>query len=130
MAAKKATVLAGNFGNLRPPDPDQFFSALADVLEQYPLGLVEECVHPVHGIATKVEFLSIKTLVEWLDTRLAFYQGLASYVATPKRADKRFTPEQEDRGIAAVRGLLRCLKEGREVATLTFDEAVRLGKEP
>jgi len=123
-----ASKVTGSFANLRPADPEQFGESIADVLEQYPLGLVEECADVRVGIAKKVEFLSIKSLTDWLDNRLTFYQSLASFVPrAPALPEREFTIQECSQGLAAMRGLKRAMLKG-EAANLTFERAVEIGE--
>jgi hypothetical protein len=76
-AAKK---LVGQWPHAKPADPETYAAALAAVLTQYPLGLVEECVDPRRGLSRSREFPpTISCLVEWCDTRLDWHQKLAAY---------------------------------------------------
>lgn len=62
-----------------------FIESIASIFSNYPLGLVDECCDPTRGIARKVEFLSVKALIDWLDERLTFYRALERYVPPPVR---------------------------------------------
>ena len=129
MALKAAKTLIGSYAHLRPDNADVFVASIGAVLAQYPLGIVEEVTDPRRGIARKVEFLSVKSLVEWCDARLAFYQGLATYVALPaKPAERELTADEARRGSAAMRGLHRALVEKRDISALSFDDCVDLGR--
>jgi len=75
--------IVGNFPNLKPDNPTRFVESVGQVVEQYPAGIGQECADPVRGIAAKVEFLSIKSLVEWCDKRVEFYRSLANYRELP-----------------------------------------------
>jgi hypothetical protein len=121
--------LVGSFAHLRPDNPQTFIASITGVLSQYPLGLVEECVDPRCGIARKVEFLSIKSLVDWLDRRLAFYRSLASYTPRLQLPEREFTDEECERGHAAIGGLRKAIVDGT-AADLTFERAVEMGQEP
>ncbi len=123
-----AKQLVGSYAHLRPDNPETFIASVAAVLAQYPPGVSEEAADPRKGIARTAEFLSVKALVDWCDKRLAFYQGLASYVALPpKPAEPELTPEEWRRSSAAFRGLHRALVEKRDIAGLSFDDCVDLG---
>ena len=56
-ALAQARRLIGCYPHSRPPDVLQYANALADVLEQYQIGVVEECCDPRSGIARVVSFL-------------------------------------------------------------------------
>lgn len=127
-AARLATQLVGSYAHLKPDNPETFIASIAAVLAQYPLGVAEDAADPRKGIARTAEFLTVKALVDWCDARLAFYQGLAAYVAPPaKRVEPELTPEDWRRGSAAMRGLHRALVEKRDIASLSFDDCVDLG---
>lgn len=79
-AARAAERLIGQYGHLKPGDPDTFARSVAAVLSQYPFGLVQECIDPRIGAARMIKFLSIADLVTWLDGRLEHYRALAAYV--------------------------------------------------
>lgn len=130
-AARAAKQIIGSYAHLRPDNPEAFVAAVIAVLAQYPAGVIDDCADPRRGIARSVEFLSIKALTEWCDQRLAFYQGLAAFVGQPpKREEQDFTREEMRRGGAAMRGLFRAIAAKRDLASLTFDEAVALGEDP
>ena len=82
-AMKLAKEVVGNFPNLKPDNPGRFIESVGQLLEQYPAGVGLECADPVHGIARKVEFLSLRSLADWCDARLNFYQSLAAYREPP-----------------------------------------------
>ena len=127
-SAKAAKQIVGTFAHVRADNPETFIASVAAVLSQYPLGVIEDCADPRIGIARKVEFLSVKSLVEWCDARLAFYQGLAAYVAPPsKRIERKMTDEDLRKGSAAMRGLHRALVEKRDISALSFEDCVDLG---
>lgn len=127
-AAKMAKRLTGSYANLRPHDPDGFIASIAAVLAQYPARLVEECCDPRIGIARKVEFLSVKSLAEWCDAKLAFYQSLAAHKPVLRLAPPELPPEQAKRGLAAFRGILKTLGEPDKLRAMTYDEAVQIGE--
>lgn len=78
-ALAQARRLIGCYPHSRPPDVLQYANALADVLEQYPIGVVEECCDPRSGIARVREFPpTVACLVEWCDRKLAAYRAVAS----------------------------------------------------
>ncbi|HET7156090.1 MAG TPA: hypothetical protein VFI87_12060 [Hyphomicrobiaceae bacterium] len=129
-SARAAKQLVGSYAHLRPDNPETFLASIAAVMAQYPLGIIEEAADPRRGIARKVEFLSVKSLVEWCDARLAFYQGLASYIALPpKREEPELTPEEWRRSNAALRGLHRAMAEKRDLSKLSFEDCIDLGTE-
>lgn len=78
-ASKAAKNLVGQWANLKPDNPGVFITSIAAVLSKYPLALVDECVDPRVGAATKIEFLSIASLTAWCDGRLEHYRALAQW---------------------------------------------------
>ena len=78
-ALKAAKQLVGCYPHAKPPDPEIYAGALAAVLAQYPLGLVEECCDPRCGLARKREFPpTVACVVEWCDSRLKYHQTMAN----------------------------------------------------
>lgn len=129
-ASKAAKQLVGSFANLRPDQPDVFIASIAAALAAYPLGLVQECADPRRGLARKVEFMSVKSLTEWCDDRMKFYETLASYQQRPQIAARpELTVDERAKGLAAWLGLQKTLDEhGTEAArALTFEKAAEIG---
>jgi hypothetical protein len=109
-ALRLAKDLVGNFPNLRPDNPGRFIESVDQVLGQYPLGIAQECADPIVGIASKVEFLSIKALIDWCEGRLSFYRALAAYVKPPEPRQIEpgpITAEQCENLMAKVAEVLR-----------------------
>jgi hypothetical protein len=132
-ALKSAKKLVGSYANLRPADPEEFGQCIAEVLGQYPAGVVEECVDPRIGVAKKVEFLSIKSLTEWLDNRLVFYQSLASYMPKPQRSQSEtveISAEQREQMALAMKGLSRAIdRREHRIEDMSLEQIVELGRE-
>jgi hypothetical protein len=126
-ALKAAKDLGGNFSSLRPDNPARFFEGVARILVEYPLGIVEECIDPRVGLASKIEFLSLHALKVWLDERLTFHQSLAAYVEPKPPIKRKLTQAELGQGAAAMRGLKIALTLGC-AADLTFEKAVDLGR--
>lgn len=82
-ASQKAKYLVGQWSNLKPDNPRVFIESVAAVLSVYPLSIVEECCDPRIGLASTINFFSIKDLTDWLTTRLELYQSLAAYQRPP-----------------------------------------------
>lgn len=77
-AAEQAKRLIGCYPHARPPDPGAYAGALTDVLEQYPLGVVEECCNPRTGIVRSREFPpTVACIVEWCDRASRAYQAVS-----------------------------------------------------
>lgn len=130
-AVKAARQLVGCWPHARPPEPETYAAALAAVLAQYPLGVVNECVDPRRGLAREREFPpTVAAVVEWCGRRLAWHRSVAAWrePAPPLSPPSRFTDQDRDRGAAAMRGLRRALHDG-DAAELTFDEAIERGRQ-
>lgn len=91
-AAKR---LIGCYPHARPPDPEMYIGALASVLVQYPLGLVDECCDPRRGLAREREFPpTVACVVDWCENRLKYHQALANFQGMPaKRIEVDYSPE-------------------------------------
>lgn len=143
-ALKLAKDVVGNFANLRPDNPARFLESVGLVLEQYPLAIGHECADPVRGIASKVEFLSLKAISEWCTARLEFYQALASYRGPPaprlQIEPGPITAEQCQNLMAKVGELLRAnterspldtlLKQASDARRLRIEEVMRVADAP
>jgi hypothetical protein len=91
-ALEQARKLIGCYPHSRPPDVDAYANALADVLEQYPFGVVEECCNPRTGIVRRREFPpTIACIVQWCD----LYTGAAMNLARlgPPKPEQTFSDE-------------------------------------
>lgn len=77
-AIEHARKLVGCYPHAKPPDPNTYAGALADVLEQYPLGVVQECCDPRTGIVRSREFPpTVACIVKWCDLRVGGYRAVA-----------------------------------------------------
>lgn len=112
-AARAATRLLGSYAHMKPADPEVFIEAVARLLHEYPLGVVRECIDPVHGIARKLKFLSIAELSDWLDERLEYYRLVAA-TSPRERPPQLPAPPASPEMAARVQVLLRDL--GRRMA--------------
>lgn len=94
-ALKAAKQLVGCYPHARPPDPEVYAGALAAVLAQYPLGLVDECCDPRRGLAREREFPpTVASIVDWCENRLKYHQTLANFNGMPaKRIEVDYSPE-------------------------------------
>lgn len=132
-ALRSAKALLGSYGNLKPGDPEEFAKAIAIVLASYPPGVVEECVSPRSGVARKVEFLSIRSLTEWLDNRLEFYQALAKRedreAAAPTAPDPVFSDEHCSEMKLGMLGVATCISTGRPIDPLSLEQLVEIGRQ-
>lgn len=99
-ALKAAKQLVGCFPHARPPEPETYAAALGATLAQYPEGVVRDCVDPRIGLARKREFPpTVASVVDWCDTRLAYYQTIAKWEGrTPEPPEREFT--DDDRALA------------------------------
>lgn len=142
---KLAKDVVGNFANLRPDNPNRFLESVGQVLEQYPLAIGQECADPVRGIASKVEFLSLKSLGDWCEARLEFYRALAAYREPPPSRLLQIEPgpitaEQCQNLMAKVGEVLRAntvrspldtlLKQASDARRLRIEEVLRMAEAP
>lgn len=105
-ALEQARKLVGCYPHARPPDADGYASALADIFEQYPFGVVEECCSPRTGIARGREFPpTVACLVQWCDLRTGAYVGIA------RRGVPKPEPVFSDEHCATMRQRLQALME-------------------
>lgn len=78
-ALEYAKKLVGCYPHAKPPDPEAYAAGLADVLEQYPLGVVQECCDPRTGIARTREFPpTVAALVAWCGLATRAYKALSA----------------------------------------------------
>jgi len=76
-ALEQAKRLIGYYPHAKPPDPDGYANGLADVFEQYPFGVVEECCGLLYGIARTRDFPPTpKVVIDWCESRLGAYQAI------------------------------------------------------
>lgn len=101
-AAEQAKRLIGCYPHARPPDPAAYAGALTDVLEQYPLGVVERCCDPRTGIVRTREFPpTVACIVDWCD------RYTAAYVAVAQRRRPVPEPVYSEEHCATMREKLR-----------------------
>lgn len=114
-ALRAAKQLVGCYPHSRPPEPETYAGALAAVLAQYPLGVVEECVDPRTGLAREREFPpTVAAVVEWCDRRLAFHQAFAAYVpAIPPPPDIEYSDEHRQGMLARLSQLMHDIFDGK-----------------
>ena len=76
-AVEQARKLVGCYPHANPPDASGYATAIADVLEQYPLGIVQACCSPLTGLPRSREFPpTVAAVVAWCDLRVAGAQNL------------------------------------------------------
>ena len=107
-ALEQAKKLVAAWPHANPPNPLGYAASLAAVLEQYPLGLVQECCDPRTGLAKTREFPpTVQSINEWCDRRLAYHRGAIKHGEIKAREaaeNSRFSEEHE-------RGMLERLRE-------------------
>jgi hypothetical protein len=92
-AAKNAKKLVAAWPHARPPDPAGYATSLAAILEQYPLGVVEECCDPHRGLAREREFPpTVACIATWCDQRVKRHQGAIIWI---KQEDAKRIEEQQ-----------------------------------
>ncbi len=120
-AAEQAKKLVGSYAHLRPGDPGVFMQSIADVLEQYPLGVVLEACDARTGAARKIEFLTVRAVVEYLDARMEFWSTVAKHVpreAVPALpAPRPLSPQHRAGMIERFRGVLARLTRAPDPIT-------------
>ena len=82
-ATRAADRLCGQFASLKAHNPREFVFAVAATLAKYPPEVVAECCDPQHGLARTVEFISVKSIVEWCDAEVALYRKVAAGLIKP-----------------------------------------------
>jgi len=96
-AAEFGKLLIGQWPHASPPNPQAYSLSITTVLEQYPLGVVRECIDPVRGLARDREFPPTqKSVIEWCDRRVKRHQGAIIHgqiEAREKVEEVQFTPE-------------------------------------
>jgi hypothetical protein len=97
-AFKAVKQLLGCWPHAKPADPETYADALACVLAQYPLGLVQECVDPRRGLAREREFPpTVACVVDWCDRKLAWHQAVVGYQGRSSIAqDEALMPSEEE----------------------------------
>jgi len=111
-AAKAAKKIAGQFANFRPDNATIFLEGLGELLEEYPLGLVEECASPVRGVALATQFLSLKSVKDWCDARMQHYQTLAAYqppTLPPPEPEPDYSSERRESMLKRLQNLMHGL---------------------
>jgi hypothetical protein len=111
-AFKATKQLIGCFPHARPADPETYADALACVLAQYPLGLVQECVDPRRGLAREREFPpTVACVVDWCDRKLAWHQAVAAYQGRAGAAGEAPMPPASEAECATASRALSKLSE-------------------
>lgn len=119
----QAEKLIGSWPHARPPNPDAYARALADVLEQYPFGVVEECCNPLTGIARSREFPpTVACIVAWCDLAVGAYSNISS---RPRPLPPRPPLTEQERAIGgrAIAKLGAWMRAGWQGAAPTWAEA-------
>lgn len=110
-ALKAVKQLVGCYPQARPPEPETYAAALASALAGYPQGVVSECVDPRVGLPRKLKYPpTVADIVEWCDSRMAYYRSLASYQAREIEAEREYTDDDRARARAFMADLARELK--------------------
>lgn len=110
-AVASARKLVSAWPHAAPPSPLGWAESLTDVLEQYPLGVVVECVDPKIGLAREREFPpTVASVVDWCDRRLKYHRGMMKWGERIK-PEPEFSDEHRksmlERWAALLKGLLQ-----------------------
>lgn len=96
-AIKQAEKLTAAWPNLNAHNPLGYVTTLAAVLQKYPLGVVEECCDPAHGLALEREFPPTpKAIADWCERRVKQHQGYiiwARKLAAEKAEEQAFSDD-------------------------------------
>lgn len=77
-ALEQAKRLISHFPHARPPDVEGYASGLAEIFENYPIGVVEQCCNVFHGIAAQKSFLPAPAeVIAWCHLRTSSYLAVA-----------------------------------------------------
>lgn len=109
-ALEQARKLMGHFPHARPPDADGYANGLADIFEQYPIGVVQQCCDVRIGIASLKDFLpSPAAVITWCDRYLGAYQGIIrrGLPKPEKHFDEKHCATMRDRVSALLPWLLK-----------------------
>lgn len=123
-ALENARKLIGYFANARPADAEGYINGLAEIFEEYPLGIVEECCSITRGVARSCgDFLpSPQRVQDWCSLRLSGAQNLIRI--GPPKPEQQFTEEERVIGRRAITKLLGWMKAGWKGTPPTWAEAV------
>jgi hypothetical protein len=95
-ASRLGKMLVSAWPHANPPDPKGYAASIASVLEQYPLGVVEECCDPRLGLARGREFPpTIAAVTTWCENRIAHYRFTIRQADAEdgRKREAEFTPE-------------------------------------
>lgn len=109
-ALENARKLVGHFPNGRAEEG--YINGLADIFEEYPLGIVVECCHITRGIARGCgDFLPApQRVIDWCSLRLSGAQNLIRL--GPPKPERQFTEEERIVGGRAIMKLVAWMKAG------------------
>jgi hypothetical protein len=125
-ALENARKLIGYFANGRPADPDGYINGLADIFEEFPLGVVEECCHITRGVARSCgDFLpSPQRVTDWCSLHLRGAQNLIR-IGPPKPPRPPLSEEDMTIGRRAIIKLAAWMKAGFHGTPPTWEDAVK-----
>jgi hypothetical protein len=123
-ALENARKLIGYFANARPADAEGYINGLAEIFEQYPLGIVEECCSITRGVARSCgDFLpSPQRVMDWCNRQLGAAQNLIRI--GPPEPERQFTEEERVVGRRAITKLLGWMKAGWKGDPPTWQDAI------
>lgn len=126
-ALENAKKLVGHFPNGRAEDG--YINGLADIFEEYPLGIVEECCHITRGIARGCgDFLPApQRVIDWCSLRLRGSENLIR-LGPPKPPRPPVTEAQRAVGYRAMTNLVAWMKAGFSGPAPTWKDAASEAK--
>ena len=109
-ASRLGKQLLGCFPHARPADPESYALAITSVLQQYPLGVAEECCDPRTGLARTREFPpTVASIVDWCELRVKRHTG-AMIHASKVVLEKEFSDDHRKTMLQRLMGLWKSLK--------------------
>lgn len=120
VAAEATKKILALYDTIPASDPQQFAAGLMATLLIFPQAVVEKAANPVHGIPSKVSYLNLAKMREWLDKENDEYW---THQQRMERANRKALPEpvqdpEERKAIeAGLRDLVKHLKSGFSPST-------------
>lgn len=111
-ALRQAKKLVAAWPHANPPNPAGWAASLGAVLEQYPLGVVEDCCDVRVGLAREREFPPTPAaVIGWCDKRLAYHRGMVKWGKQwgQQEAERQFSDEHRQGMLERMRALLHGL---------------------
>lgn len=120
-------LLVGQWPHANPPNPGAYSLSIAKALEQYPVGVVEECCDPVIGLARAREFPpTVACITEWCEQRVKRHRGaiLHGQLEAERQQDEvRFSDQHRKTMLERWSALMHRLIDKKWSSTETTAEA-------